>query len=52
LVFAAGRGDVTDAFVDGRHVVHDRRSNLIDTSVLLRRARERGLVAADAARDA
>ena len=52
LVFAAGRGDVTDAFVDGRHVVHDRRSNLIDTSALLRRARERGEVAADAARDA
>ena len=52
LVFAAGRGDVTDVFVDGRQVVQDRVSTLIDTSDLLQRARERGRVAANAAKDA
>jgi 5-methylthioadenosine/S-adenosylhomocysteine deaminase len=52
LVFAAGRGDVTDVFVDGRHVVQDRKSTLIDTSDLLLRAGERGRVAANAAKDA
>lgn len=52
LVFAAGRGDVTDVFVDGRQVVQDRHSTLIDTSDLLRRARERARVAAKAAEDA
>ena len=52
LVFAAGRGDVSDVFVDGRHVVQDRRSTLIDTGDLLARARARGRVAAAAAKDA
>jgi 5-methylthioadenosine/S-adenosylhomocysteine deaminase len=52
LVFAAGRGDVTDVFVDGRHVVQDRRSTLIDTSDLLHRARERAAIAATAAGEA
>ncbi len=49
LVFAAGRGDVTDVFVDGDLVVQDRASTRIDTSDLLARARERGRVAALAA---
>ena len=38
LVFAAGRGDVTDVLVDGRPVVRDRRSTLLDTPDLLARA--------------
>jgi len=45
LVFAAGRGDVTDVLVDGRPVVRDRRSTLLDTDDLLSRARSRGDVA-------
>jgi 5-methylthioadenosine/S-adenosylhomocysteine deaminase len=45
LVFAAGRGDVTDVLVDGRLVVRDRRSTLVDTDDLLARARSRGDVA-------
>jgi len=45
LVFAAGRGDVTDVLVDGRVVVRDRRSTLLDTDDLLSRARTRGEVA-------
>ena len=45
LVFAAGRGDVTDVLVDGRPVVRDRRSTLLDTADLLSRARARGDVA-------
>lgn len=45
LVFAAGRGDVTDVLVDGRVVVRDRRSTLLDTDDLLTRARARGEVA-------
>jgi 5-methylthioadenosine/S-adenosylhomocysteine deaminase len=45
LVFAAGRGDVTDVLVDGRVVVRDRRSTLLDTDDLLARARTRGEVA-------
>ena len=49
LVFAAGRGDVTDVLVDGRVVVRDRRSTLVDTSDLLARARTRGQVARAAA---
>lgn len=48
LVFAAGRGDVTDVLVDGRPVVRDRRSTMLDTDVLAR-ARARGEVAARAA---
>jgi 5-methylthioadenosine/S-adenosylhomocysteine deaminase len=45
LVFAAGRGDVTDVLVDGRLVVRDRRSTLLDTDDLLARAGRRGDVA-------
>jgi 5-methylthioadenosine/S-adenosylhomocysteine deaminase len=45
LVFAAGRGDVTDVLVDGMPVVRDRRSTRLDTSDLLERARSRGDVA-------
>ena len=48
LVFAAGRGDVTDVLVDGVPVVRNRRSTRLDTEELLDRARERG----DAARAA
>jgi 5-methylthioadenosine/S-adenosylhomocysteine deaminase len=48
LVFAAGRGDVTDVLVDGVPVVRNRRSTRLDTEELLARARERG----DAARAA
>ena len=42
LVFAAGRGDVTDVLVDGRPVVRDRRSTRLDTAALLTRGNERG----------
>ncbi|GAA4409238.1 hypothetical protein GCM10023168_27740 [Fodinibacter luteus] len=45
LVFAAGRGDVTDVLVDGEPVVRDRRSTRVDTADLLARARARGDVA-------
>jgi 5-methylthioadenosine/S-adenosylhomocysteine deaminase len=45
LVFAAGRGDVTDVLVDGRVVVRHRRSTTLDTADLLERARARGEVA-------
>jgi 5-methylthioadenosine/S-adenosylhomocysteine deaminase len=45
LVFAAGRGDVTDVLVDGLPVVRDRRSTVVDTDDLLARARARGDVA-------
>lgn len=41
LVFAAGRGDVTDVLVDGKVVVRDRRSTLLDQTQLLAAARER-----------
>jgi 5-methylthioadenosine/S-adenosylhomocysteine deaminase len=49
LVFAAGRGDVTDVLVDGEVVVRDRRSTRLDTADLLARATERGRVARAAA---
>jgi 5-methylthioadenosine/S-adenosylhomocysteine deaminase len=49
LVFAAGRGDVTDVLVDGEVVVRDRRSTRVDTADLLARATERGAVARAAA---
>jgi 5-methylthioadenosine/S-adenosylhomocysteine deaminase len=45
LVFAAGRGDVTDVLVDGMPVVRDRRSTRLDTGRLLEQARARGEVA-------
>jgi len=49
LVFAAGRGDVTDVLVDGEVVVRDRRSTRLDTRDLLARAAARGEVARAAA---
>ena len=52
LVFAAGRGDVTDVLVDGMPVVRDRRSTRLDTGQLLERARVRGEVARAAAAEA
>lgn len=48
LVFAAGRGDVTDVLVDGRVVVRDRRSTLLDHRDLMDAARRRGAAAAAA----
>lgn len=51
LVFAAGRGDVTDVLVDGEVVVRDRRSTRVDQGELLARCRERGRAAADALAD-
>ena len=48
LVHAAGRGDVTDVLVDGRIVVRERRSTLVDTRDLLERCRARGRDAAAA----
>ena len=49
LVFAAGRGDVTDVLVDGELVVRDRRSTRLDTADVLARAAARGDVARAAA---
>lgn len=49
LVYAAGRGDVVDVFVDGERVVADRRSTRLDEADLLARCRERGATAAEAA---
>ncbi|KGN41465.1 S-adenosylhomocysteine deaminase [Knoellia aerolata DSM 18566] len=49
LVHAAGRGDVTHVLVDGRIVVSDRRSTLLDTRELLDRCRARARDAAAAA---
>jgi len=37
LVFAAGRGDVTDVWVAGDHVVSDRVSTKIDLNDLIAR---------------
>jgi 5-methylthioadenosine/S-adenosylhomocysteine deaminase len=49
LVHAAGRGDVTHVLVDGRIVVSERRSTLLDTHQLLERCRTRARDAAAAA---
>ncbi len=49
LVFAAGRGDVTDVFVAGERVIADRTSTRVDTPELLARARERAVTAREAA---
>lgn len=49
LVYAAGRGDVTDVWVDGEPVVAQRRSTRVDEASLVGQARERGEVAAAAA---
>lgn len=48
LVYAAGRGDVTDVFVAGERVVAERRSTRLDEHDLLARVRQRALLAADA----
>ena len=45
LVFAAGRGDVTDVLVDGEQVVRERLSTRLDTPALLAGAHDRGEVA-------
>ena len=50
IVFAAGRGDVTDVLVDGEPVIRDRMSTRLDTGDLLARCRERAALAAAAAR--
>jgi 5-methylthioadenosine/S-adenosylhomocysteine deaminase len=52
IVFAAGRSDVSDVFVDGKHVLKNRHSTLIDEKELLHNARIRGAVAAKAAAEA
>lgn len=49
LVFAAGRGDVTDVLVDGEVVVRAGQSTRLDTPELLRQCRERGAAASAAA---
>jgi 5-methylthioadenosine/S-adenosylhomocysteine deaminase len=51
LVHAAGRGDVTDVVVDGRIVVRERRSTMVDTLDLLDRCRARAREAAAAAHE-
>lgn len=48
LVFAAGRGDVTDVFVDGDWVIADRLSTRVDERATLAAAREAGARAAAA----
>lgn len=50
LVFAAGRGDVTDVFVDGDWVIADRLSTRVDEPRVLARAREVGVQVAAALR--
>jgi 5-methylthioadenosine/S-adenosylhomocysteine deaminase len=45
LVFAAGRGDVSDVLVDGEVVVRDRRSARVDEHDLLSRCRRRAALA-------
>lgn len=52
VVFAGGRGDVTDVFVAGRHVIADRQSTRVDQAELLVACRERGHIAGEAARAA
>ncbi len=52
LVYAAGRGDVTDVFVAGERVVAHRESTRVDEHDLYARCRERGAVAAAAAANA
>ncbi len=52
LVFAAGRGDVADVWVDGARVVTGFRSTQVDEAQLLQQCRERAEVAARAAKDA
>ncbi len=41
LVFAAGRGDVTDVWVDGERVVEDSRATRVDAGEIITRARQR-----------
>ncbi len=47
LVFAAGRGDVTDVWVAGEHVVSHRTSTKIDAKDLINRVNARIAVLAD-----
>jgi 5-methylthioadenosine/S-adenosylhomocysteine deaminase len=49
IVFAAGRGDVCDVYVDGELVLDNRKSTRIDHKELLSKSRARGAVAAEAA---
>lgn len=51
LVYAAGRGDVTDVFIDGVRVVSGRESTRVDRLETVKRARERGAVALAAANE-
>jgi len=41
LVFAAGRGDVTDVWVDGERVVEDSMARRVDAGEIITRARQR-----------
>ena len=41
LVFAAGRGDVTDVWVDGERVVKDSHPTRVDAGEIMTRARQR-----------
>lgn len=52
LVFSAGRGDVSDVFVDGERVLAQRKSTRIDAQDVMRRAHEVGARAAVAANQA
>ena len=52
IVFAAGRHDVSEVFVDGELVLKDRKSTRIDHKELLAKARERGAIAGKAAAEA
>lgn len=52
LVYCAGRGDVTDVFVDGERVLADRASTRLDEAEIRRRSHERGAEAFAAANEA
>jgi 5-methylthioadenosine/S-adenosylhomocysteine deaminase len=52
LVFAAGRGDVSDVMVDGDWVVRNRKSTKLDMAELLEQSRVAGAKAAKAADEA
>ena len=41
LVFAVGRGDVTDVWVDGDHVVESARATKVDAKEIMARSNER-----------
>ena len=52
LVYAAGRSDVCDVFVDGERVIANRTSTRVDANEVMRNARVRGAAAAVAANQA